>query len=255
MFEDLQLRQVAVAVSDIRDRPGGVRLRQLLFGEPVQPLEELGGHVRIRAKRDGYEGVIARADLGPLMALTHQVTALATHLYTAPDIKSAELMSLSFGSRLTIVEQNGPFSRTQQGHYVHSAHIALATKRFADPVAVAELFLGTPYLWGGNSRLGIDCSGLVQVACLACGYSCPGDSGDQAEALGDPLDAQAPLRRGDLLFWKGHVAWVAGPDRILHANAAYMATVYEGLSEAAQRILDQGDGPITARRRLSPRPS
>lgn len=251
MFKDVQLRQVAVPVADIRDRPGGARQRQLLFGEPVKPLEGVGTHVRVQAQRDGYEGVMARTDLGPPMAVTHRVTALATHLYSAPDIKSPETMTLSFGSLLTIVERNGPFSRTHTGAYVPSAHISLATKRFSDPVDVAELFLGTPYLWGGNSRLGIDCSGLVQVACIACGLNCPGDSGDQAQMLGETLDPQAPLRRGDLLFWKGHVAWVVAPDRILHANAGYMSTVYEGLSEAAARIHDQGDGPITLRRRLS----
>lgn len=250
MFGDTQLRQVEVPVADIRDRPGGARLRQLLYGEPVQPLDDLGTHVRVRAKRDGYEGVMARADLGAPMAVTHRVTGLATHLYGAPDIKSPELMTLSFGSQLTILEQSGPFSQTHTGAYVPTAHVSLATKRFGDPVDVAELFLGTPYLWGGNSRLGIDCSGLVQAACIACGLSCPGDSHEQAESLGEPLEPMVPLRRGDLVFWKGHVAWVAAPDRILHANAAYMATVYEGLSEAATRISDQGDGPITARRRL-----
>lgn len=244
------MRQVRVPVADIRARKTGARLRQLLYGEPVQPLEDFGDKVLIRAKRDGYEGVMTRTDLGPLMAMTHRVTSLATHLYTEPDIKSPEVMSLSFGSQLTILDHNGPFSETHSGHYVPSAHISLGVKRFSDPVDVAELFLGTPYLWGGNSRLGIDCSGLVQVACLACGIPCPGDSGPQSETLGAPLDPKAPLRRGDLLFWRGHVAWVASPDTILHANAGYMAVVYEGLSDAAQRILDQGDGPITARRRL-----
>lgn len=250
MFEDMQLRQVAVPVADIRDRPGGARQRQLLFGEPVQPLEDKGPQVRVVAKRDGYEGWMERANLGPIMAATHRVTGLATHLYSAADIKSPELGSLSFGSQLTIVDRDGPFSRTHTGAYVPSAHISPVVKRFSDPVDVAELFLGTPYLWGGNSRLGIDCSGLVQIACIACGIPCPGDSGDQAAQLGTAIDPAAPLRRGDLIFWKGHVAWVVSPDMILHANAGYMATVYEGLPEAATRILDQGDGPITGTRRL-----
>lgn len=248
--QDLQSRQVRVAVADIRDRPGGARQRQLLYGEPVQPLETLGDHVRIRARRDGYEGVMARADLGPPMAATHRVTVPATHLYTRPDIKLPEATGLSFGSLLTVLDRDGPFCRTHTGHFVPAAHVNKAGRRFADPVAVAELFLGTPYLWGGNSRNGIDCSGLVQAACLACGVACPGDSGDQAAELGQPLDPGAPLRRGDLLFWKGHVAWVAEPGTLLHATAAYMSVVYEPREAAEQRILDQGEGPVTARRRV-----
>ncbi len=247
---DLQLRQVQVPVADICDEPEGARTRQLLYGEPVQPLDDLGAHVRIRAKRDGYIGVMARADLGPPMAATHRVTAPATHLYPAPDIKTRAQIGLSFGSLLTVIDRDERFCTTHLGLYVPTSHVHRATRRFADPVAVAELFLGTPYLWGGNSREGIDCSGLVQVACLACGVSCPGDSGEQAELLGVPLDPQAPLKRGDLVFWNGHVAWVAEPDTVLHATAFHMSVVYEPLEPTARRILEAGHGPILARRRL-----
>lgn len=249
-FADTQTRQVAVPVADIRDAPGGRRTRQLLFGEVVQPLQDFGEHVHVSARRDEYTGVMARADLGPPTAATHWVTSLATHVYTAPDIKAPEVMSLSFGSQLTIVSQDGPFSQTLQGQFVPSAHIQPVARRFADPVAVAELFLGTPYLWGGNSRLGLDCSGLVQVACLACGMACPGDSGDQERELGRALPVDADMQRGDLIFWNGHVGWVVGPDQLLHANAGYMATVYEPMDAAIARIYDQGDGPVTSRKRL-----
>jgi cell wall-associated NlpC family hydrolase len=117
-------------------------------------------------------------------------------------------------------------------------------------VAVAELFLGTPYLWGGNSRWGLDCSGLVQAGLLACGLACPGDSGDQERELGTAPPEGTPAQRGDLLFWRGHVAWVSGDNMLLHANAHHMAVVFEPMDQAIARIEAQGDGPVTAHKRL-----
>lgn len=251
MDEAAKLRQVIVPVADICKQPGVTRLRQLLFGEPVTILRDKGEHVKIRAARDGYEGVMARADLGPINALTHKVMALATHVYAEPNLKSRDLMSLSFGARLTVVEIHGSFGELSGGGFVPMQHVTIAHRRFTDPAGVAEMFLGTPYLWGGNSRLGLDCSGLVQAACIACGLNCPGDTQDQVRMLGERLDPQTPLRRGDLLFWKGHVALVSAPDRLIHANAHHMATMFENLTSAIQRIADQGGGPVTMRRRLN----
>jgi len=250
MLKDMQPRQVVVPAADIRGGREAERLRQLLFGETVTPVEERGELVKVKARRDGYCGYMRRSDLGPVMAPTHRVTAPATILYSAPDIRAPERLVLSFGSLVTVIGQEGRFAKTHQGLYVPSAHLNRVGAKFSDPVDVAELFLGTPYLWGGNSRQGIDCSGLVQAACLACGIACPGDSGEQAQSLGEALDPEAPLQRGDLMFWKGHVAWVAKPDLILHANAAYMAVVYEGMEDAVERIRSQGDGDVTICRRI-----
>ncbi len=118
-----------------------------------------------------------------------------------------------------------------------------------DPVAVAEMFLGTPYLWGGNSRDGIDCSGLVQAALLACGRDCPGDS-DQQAGIGTELAEGDALRRGDLVFWKGHVAMVVDGDRLIHANGHSMSVAHEGIAACIERIAAAGGGPVTARRRV-----
>lgn len=248
-LKDRQPRQIGVPVADLLDHPGGARARQLLFGDLVVPLDELRDHVLVKADRDGYVGYVAHGALTEAVAPTHRVVGLATHLYQAPDFKARDVASLSFGALLSITAERGRFAVTHSGYFVPQMHLARATLKFNDPAAVAELFLGTPYLWGGNSRLGLDCSGLVQAACLACGVACPGDSGDQSRDVGVALDPTAPLIRGDLVFWSGHVGMMVSPTLMIHANAHHMATVFEPLEDAAARIDAAGDGPITARRR------
>jgi cell wall-associated NlpC family hydrolase len=243
--------QVEVPVVDILDRPRGTRIRQLLYGDMVEILGEAEGHADIRALRDGYRGVIRLDRLGEAADPTHRVVSLATHLYTASDIKSPEVATLSFGARVTVLDQSARFSRTKTGHYIPNVHLAPAKAKFRDPAAVAELFLGTPYLWGGNSRLGIDCSGLVQAACVACGVPCPGDSGDQSRQVGEPVGEGGGLQRGDLLFWPGHVAMMASGTMMIHANAYHMAVAFEGFEEGIARIAAQGDGELIAHRRIA----
>ena len=249
-FTEGDARQVTVPVADLLHAPGGRRERQLLMGDGVTCLEDRNGWAFVQAARDGFVGYLRSDQLGQDEdPPTHRVTARATHLYPTPDFRSHELAMLSHGARLAVLGQKGRFAETPQG-YVPAPHLTPLDMLADDPVAVADLFLGTPYLWGGNSALGIDCSGLVQAGCLACGIACPGDSDLQETALGADLPEDAPLQRGDLLFWKGHVAWVADPDTLLHANAFHMAVVHEPLTQAIPRIAAQGDGPVTARKRL-----
>lgn len=233
---------------DLRRAPEGARDRQLLMGEAVQLVGIKGAWAEVAALRDGYPGYIPEAALTS-GTVTHRISARATHAYSAPDFKSPERVSLSHGARLDVLSEQGRFAETPQGH-VPRAHLVPLDQRETDPVSVAELLLGTPYLWGGNSAFGIDCSGLVQAGCVACGLPCPGDSGDQGGALGETLPEGAALRRGDLLFWRGHVAWVADPDTLIHANVHHMAVAYEPVQAAISRIKAQGDGPVTARKRL-----
>jgi cell wall-associated NlpC family hydrolase len=148
---------------------------------------------------------------------------------------------------VTVTGQSERFAETPDG-FVPMIHLAPVDSRMPDPVVVAEMFLGTPYLWGGNSRAGIDCSGLVQAALLACGIACPGDSDLQSESVGTELGPDAPLRRGDLVFWKGHVALVADPTRLIHAYGHIMATGYEGTNDAIARIAANGTPVLTRRR-------
>lgn len=253
-------RLIALPIVDLLRSPDGPRDRQLLMGEAVEVPEpshpSSSGLTRgsppawiaVRATRDGYPGYLPETALTE-GRVTHRVSARATHLYPAPAFKTPERFTLSHGARLQVLSDQGRFVETPQG-YVPRVHLAPLEEFATDPVTVAEIFLGTPYLWGGNSSFGIDCSGLVQAGCLACGIACPGDSDMQEAELGESLAEEAPLQRGDLLFWRGHVAWVSDPDTLLHANAHHMAVAYEPIAEAITRITAQGDGPVTSRKRL-----
>lgn len=231
--------RVGVPLADLVVRPDGPRDRQVLMGDRLLVLERLDRHAFVQAEKDGFCGYVARAALGPDQPVTHWVSAPATHLYPTPGLKIRELAALSFGARVQIVAEEGGFLRTAEGPFVPRQHLTPAGDHLSDPAGVAELFLGTPYLWGGNSRGGIDCSGLVQAALLACGIPCPGDSDLQWQLVGTPLAPGTPLRRGDLLFWHGHVAMAVDPDRIIHANAHRMAVTHEDTEAALARIAVQ----------------
>jgi len=237
--------RVTAPFTDLLRRPGGPRDRQLLFGDRVLVLGANNGWRHVRAEKDGYSGYVTGTSLGPDQPATHWVSAPSTHVYEAPNLKSPDRMPLSFGSRITVLSIADGFAETPEG-FIPNVHSNPLGTQMHDPLDVAALFLGTPYLWGGNSRFGIDCSGLVQAAYLACGRPCPGDSNQQETALGTAQPSGTAPRRGDLLFWKGHVAMVHGPDTLLHANAHHMAVVYEPLAPALERIEQQGDGKVTS---------
>lgn len=241
--------RIAVPLADLLALPDGPRDRQVMMGERVNVLDRDSGFAFVQAEKDGYCGYLAEGALAADRAATHWVAAPATHLYRVPDLKTPEVAWLSMGARLTIVAEHPRFLETADGLFVPRPHLRALGDWASDPVTVAEGFLGTPYLWGGNSRSGIDCSGLVQAALLACGIPCPGDSDLQEASVGSALPQDAPLRRGDLLFWRGHVAMAVSPERIIHANGFHMAVGYEGVAEAIARIGRQGEGPVTARRR------
>jgi cell wall-associated NlpC family hydrolase len=197
---------------------------------------------------DGYVGWLpANALLKPRAAPTHKVTALRTLAFPGNSIKAPPVAAPPLGSRLCILREQDRFAVANIG-FLPAGHLAPLDHAEADFVAVAERFLGTPYLWGGKTNYGLDCSGLVQVALNACGVSCPRDSDMQERALGTPVDL-AQLRRGDLVFWKGHVAIVRDETSLVHANAFHMQVAIEPIAEAFARIAAAGS-PVTSARRL-----
>lgn len=258
-FTEGTLMEVQTEILPLLATPEGPRDRELLIGEGFVLLEEVEGFAFGFAERDGYVGWVFAEFLHPKREATHRIAAIRSYWQEDPDLKlSARIFPLSFGARLRVIGRQDAWSRisiqTASGEawfrdsWVPTAHLAPADSLEDDPVSVAEKFLGTPYVWGGNSAFGIDCSGLVQASLLASGIACPGDA-DLQMSLG--AEEQGPLARGDLIFWKGHVAMVADPARIIHANAHHMAVAYEGMDEAIARIASQGGGPVLARRRIS----
>ncbi|TQM91960.1 NlpC/P60 family protein [Roseinatronobacter monicus] len=243
-FTDGQIMRICAPLSDLLRRPDGPRDRQVLRGARVCVLDQIGDMAYVQAEADGYCGWLPHADLGADHTPTHRVRAPATHLYCAPDLKSAERATLSLNACVEIIATHGKFLQTHDGLWLPQQHLAPLTTHETDPVAVAESLIGTPYLWGGNSRAGLDCSALVQLALTACNHPCPGDSDLQERALGPALAHGTPKQRGDLLFWRGHVAWLSAPDMILHANAQTMSVAYEPLDQALSRIAPEG--PVTS---------
>jgi cell wall-associated NlpC family hydrolase len=227
-------------------------MTQALKGERVTIYDRNGeGWAWGQLSRDGYVGWLPDASLAkPLMAPTHKVTAVRTFAFPGPSIKLPPINMLVMESLLTMTREDGTFAVTSEGWYLPKQHLGALDRFENDFVDVAERFVGTPYLWGGKSNLGIDCSGLVQIALNAAGTGCPRDSDMQQDGLGRSVDpAQADkLQRGDLIFWKGHVAIVRNASTIVHANAHHMATAIENTRDAIARIKAAGSEIATIKR-------
>jgi len=222
---------------------------EALLGETVSVFDESEGWAWVQLDRDLYVGYLPLIALGEPVGVTHRVAALRTHVYPGPSIKLPPLMALSLGARLPIARREGDFAVTSGGGYLWARHLADADSLEPDFVAVAEMFLNAPYLWGGRTSEGIDCSGLVQAALTSAGVAAPRDSDMLEASLGEP--AQAAHARGDLVFWKGHVGVMRDAERLLHANGWHMAVVSEPLAEARARIAANGGGNVTSVRRFA----
>ncbi|WP_194097499.1 C40 family peptidase [Marivivens aquimaris] len=234
---------VAAPLVELLDIPGGRRDRQLQAGTPLTVYEDEAGWSYVQSQRNGYVGYVLSAQLSTDWAPDHRISSFGTHVYRDASMKSPNISFIGFGAELPVLDTTDKFAKTPLG-YVPLQHLERNDASRNDPVAVAELHLNVPYLWGGNSTRGIDCSGLVSAAFGACGVNCAGDSDLQEQSCGTALTDTQP-KRGDLFFWPGHVAIVYDDSNIIHANAHHMAVAIEDMDDALRRI-----GPVRTHRRI-----
>lgn len=250
--------RIAAHVADLRSapRPDSGLSSQLLLGDDVLVFDEGEGFAWVQAETDGYVGYVGTHALGDRAAdATHVVCAPRSFLYPGPDLKLPRSGALSLGSRITVIgfaETRGTrYALLDSGEAVIAAHLTSAVGVAADYVAVAETLLHTPYLWGGVSGFGIDCSGLVQLSMRMAGKRVLRDSDMQAATAGEPIPVTpdlSGLRRGDLVFWKGHVGIMANDDWLIHASGHSMMVSRERLADAVARIGYLYGGPTGFRR-------
>lgn len=247
---------LAIELADLRTAPSyeaGVA-SQVLYGENLLLYEAHEGWGWVQLETDRYVGYLPLAALAEGKAeVSHRVTAKRTFVYPRPDIKVPILGALPLGATVKVVSADGNFGQLESGGFVIALHLMRLDAKAEDFVTVAEGFSGAPYLWGGKSSLGLDCSGLVQIALAQTGVTAPRDTDLQQQALGETLPVQTadgPLDRGDLVFWKGHVGIMRDHEILLHANAHHMLVASEPLATVRDRVRAKGGGDITAIKRL-----
>ncbi len=254
-FVEGEVFEVTDAIAPVRRAPASdaEQMTQALKGERVTIYDRNGeGFAWGQLGSDGYVGWLPDSALAkPAAPPTHKVTALSTFAFPGPSIKLPPAATLPMGAAIAVVREEGTFAVTAGGLFLPRQHLGPLDAKASDFVAVAERFVGTPYLWGGKSVFGIDCSGLVQMSLTSAGTGCPRDSDMQCDGLGARTERRAKskhLERGDLIFWKGHVAIVRDADSIVHANAHHMATVIEKTKDAIARIKAAGSEIVAIKR-------
>ncbi len=247
-------RQVIAGSAHLREAPrfDAPLETEFLFGEAVTLYDENEGWAWAQSDEDAYVGYVSADALGKdISQPTHRVSALRTHLYLEPDIKTLPVELLSMNAQLVVASIDGKFVKLKDGRFAIAAHLNPAEEFAGDFVSVAQAFLGAPYLWGGRTSIGLDCSALIQLSLQASGVACPRDADMQETAIGealiDPHD-QSAYKRADLIFWKDHMGVMLDQARLLHANAHHMAVAIEPVAEAIARI-EASEGQVTSVRR------
>ena len=243
------LSQIAKPIAAILKRPeiDAPQTTQALLGETCFVYENMNGWAWVKLSRDHYVGYVESSALNAeVLHATHKVFVPSTLVYPKPDLKSGPVHFITRHAHVAVVAEHGAYVQLQSGGFVFKGHLAALQTHDQDFVAVAEDYLNVPYFWGGKSIYGIDCSGLVQTALQACGVDAPRDSDMQEQALGKLVAGPTHMRRGDLIFWPGHVGIMQNATQLLHANGHAMKTTSEPLADVVAR----SEKPITAIKRL-----
>ena len=250
-FVEGTIYEVIEPIADLRRMPAHEAAldTQALKGERVTVYEmSEEGWAWGQLANDGYVGYLSANAIGPLNAApTHRVVVPRTFGFPAADIKLPPMIALPMGAGIAIVRTTDTFAVDGYSWHYPLEHVAPLGATQSDFTAIAERFLNVPYLWGGKSSLGVDCSGLVQLALNTAGQPCPRDSYMQEHVLGTPV-APEDIRRGDLVFWKGHVAIARDSATLIHANAHHMMVVIEPVAEAIGRIKAMGSDVTSVKR-------
>ena len=242
--------QVCKPVCNILDRPNGNLIRQMLYGDRLDVISDIGEWIKCKRYSDGYGGYVKKSNLKNWVSSTSKVCSFGAQIYKKPNMKTIPVMNVPFQSELTITKEVGDFFELKKGQYIHKMHIEPITELKKDFLETAEKYVGVPYLWGGDSQYGVDCSGLVSLALRNAGHSSPGDSSDQEKELGITIKNNEYLKRGDLVFWKGHVGLMLDEKNLLHANGYHMKVIKEPLDKAKERIKTNNGGLITSIKRI-----
>jgi hypothetical protein len=247
-FADGERFSICMGRAPLRVRPtdSAAQDSELLFGENFTVYDRAHGWAWGQATNDLYVGYVREGALAASFAMDARVTALMAPVFSAPDLKTPVRDLLPMNATVPMLERDGDYVRIGKSTFVHQRHLLPEAEK--DFVTIAERFLGTPYVWGGKTAAGLDCSGLVQTALQAVGEAAPRDTDMMEKALGEAV-ALAVMQRGDLIFWKGHMGVMLDKERLLHANAFHMAVAIEPLTEAMARI-EKSAGPVTSIKRL-----
>ncbi|WP_035694014.1 NlpC/P60 family protein [Azospirillum halopraeferens] len=238
-FVEGEEHRVTAGTAGMRADPAATarQTSQVLYGEGFTVYDRRHGWAWGQCATDGYVGWVPAAALAPgAPRPTHVVTALAGFRFPEPDLKVPPLDTLPLGAAVCAVGERNGYLELADGGWIYARHLAPAGTVEPDPVATAERLLGVPYLWGGRTPHGIDCSGLAQLALLRAGIPCPRDSDMQRDEVGEPVPVEGPYRRADLVFFPGHVGLMLDGERLLHATAFTMTVTVEPLVAVAERV-------------------
>lgn len=232
-------------------REDATQVSELLYNEAVRVFERGDDYAWVQCAHDDYVGYVDVQALDysdDQRTSTHRLSAAISHIYPSSSLKTRPLMEVYGGTAFNIApdaSRDKGFIEIKSGQWIYEAYL---TQEPGDILTIAKSYLGAPYLWGGRTLRGIDCSGLVQMALMRAGQPCPRDSDMQAEALGEPVEGE--LRAGDIVFFPGHVGIMADETQLLHANAYHMAVTIDPLEEVIKRVRRDHQNPVTAQKRL-----